>query len=112
MQFMRTTSLVAVLGLVLLTHTGCIAVAAAAGAGAGVAYVRGDTEWAVDGSPQQVSAAAERALMEMGMVVISNRITGSGAEVIARNGRDDKVEVKATPRTDRRTLVSIRVGVW
>jgi len=112
MQFLRATAITSILSLVLVSQTGCIAVAAAAGAGAGVAYATGDTNHAVDGTPQEVSAAAEQALMQMGMVVISNSVSAVDATVIARTGRDKKVEVTAKVQTERRSVVSIRVGVF
>ena len=41
-------ALAVILGLLLVTQSGCLVVAAAAGTGAGVAYVRGDLETSFD----------------------------------------------------------------
>jgi hypothetical protein len=111
MPLLRVASVV-VLGIVLMTHSGCLAVAAAGAAGAGVAYTGGDTEATVDGAPEQVARAAEQALMEMGMVVISNSASPTQAEVVARTGRDTKVDVSVEAGRGRFSRIAIRVGTW
>jgi hypothetical protein len=112
MPFLRSGLNCVILGLVLVSLSGCLAIAAAGAAGAGVAYASGDTVNSVEGSPQQVAAAAEQAFLQLGMVVISSSAGQVDAEVRARTARDTKVEVTAKAETDRLTRVSVRADVF
>jgi Protein of unknown function (DUF3568) len=111
-RVLRGVCVAAVLCLLLLPQSGCIALCAAAGAGAGVAYVRGSSEGTLEGSPEQVATAAEQAFLQLGLVVVSSTSGPANAEVVARTQRDEKVDVTVTAESANLSRVEVRVGTF
>jgi len=93
-----------------LAQAGCLAVAAAAGTGTAVAYVRGDTETSLPGNPKTVTSAADEALKDMGMVVVTNQSTDLDGKVVARNASDTPITVVVKAGGNETSRVSIRIG--
>jgi hypothetical protein len=112
MQTARTIALVLALGLFTITSGGCLAVAAAGAAGAGVAYMMGDLKATVDASPTQVVRAAEGALDEMGITVVSSSGDDLEGTVTARTARDRRVRIDVKRETPTTSGVSIRIGTF
>ena len=111
MRHLTTTFILIALCIALLaTQTGCLLFAAGAGAGAGVAYVRGDTETVLTGTPKQVTAAGEAAAKEMQLALISSDVTGLDGKVVARTAGDTPVVVTVRAQGPASSRVSIRVG--
>ena len=111
MRYLTTTLILIALCIALLaTQTGCLLLAAGAGAGAGVAYVRGDTETVLTGTPKQVTAAGEAAAKEMALALISSDVTGLDGKVVARTAGDTPVVVTVRAQGPESSRVSIRVG--
>jgi Protein of unknown function (DUF3568) len=102
----------AILAALTFAQTGCLLVAAAAGTGATVAYVTGDLESMVDAPPDKVAAAAQAALRDMNLAVVSARGSALDADVVARTANDAKVHVVAKSRGEKMSWVSIRIGVF
>lgn len=91
--------------------SGCLAVAAgAAGAGA-VAWVRGELEAQVPHSFEDVDAAANRAVQQLGFAKVNESKSAIDAEIIARTGQDKKIVIRLDRTADRITRVRIRVGL-
>ena len=68
-----------ILGLLVTSQTGCLLAVAAAGTGTTVAYVRGDLETTLDAEPRTVVDAADRALKNMEMAVVSKNASALDA---------------------------------
>ena len=100
------------LSLLMVTQGGCLLFAAAAATGGTVAYVKGDLEQMVDATPDKVAVAAEAALKDMSLTVISARGSAFDADVVARTAGDAKAHVVAKARGERASWVSVRVGVF
>ena len=111
MRRLTTTLILIALCIALLaTQTGCLLFAAAAGTGAGVAYVRGDTEVILTGTPKQVTAASEAAAKEMELALISSDVTGLNGKVVARTAGDTPVVVTVRAQGPESSRVTVRVG--
>src|SRR5437867_12372064 len=111
---MRTLGRIAALGFslgALAGLPGCLVAAAGAGA-AGTAYVLGDLDGTVPGTPQKVAQAAESVLKEMDVPVTSSNATGLDGKVVGRTALDKKVEITVTRVDDKSSKVSIRVGTF
>jgi hypothetical protein len=108
----RLIFLAGILALLTMTQPGCLLVAAAAGTGATVAYATGDLESMVDAPPDKVATAAEAALKDMNLAVISARGSALDADVVGRTASDAKVHVVAKSRGPKTSWVSIRIGVF
>jgi hypothetical protein len=102
----------AILGLLVASQGGCLLVAAAAGTGATVAYVRGNLETSLDGTPPQVADATERAFEQMDVAMISKSASSIDGNVVGRTAADTKLEVGIEARGDKVSKVSIRAGVF
>ena len=101
-----------ILGLLLISQSGCLIAAAAAGTGATVAYVRGDSEASLDADPKQVAEASERVLKSMDVAVLSKETSSLDCKVIGRTARDAKITIVAKAETDKVSRVSVRVGTF
>lgn len=102
-----------VIGLAMAaTLSGCLLVAAAAGTGATVAYVRGDLKTSIDADPKRVVDAAERAMKDMDIAVISKQSSSIDGKVVGRTARDVKLDVTIKGQSERVSTVYIRAGVF
>ena len=90
--------------------SGCLAVAAAAGAGAGVAYWKGELRATVEATPPQAIAAAETALNNMEISVLSSESDALEGEIKARTAQDRRVRIRVREETDATSEVRIRIG--
>ena len=95
-----------------MSQTGCLLAAAAAGTGAGVAYVKGKSTDLIEADPRAIADAAEKAMRDLDIAVISKAATGVDASIVGRTARDTKVDITAKAETDRTSKVFIRVGVF
>jgi hypothetical protein len=102
----------ATLGTMALTQSGCLLLAVGAGTGVGVAYVAGKSEAILDGNPKQVAAAAEMAVKDLEMTLVSKEASLADSRVIARTARDVKYEIVAKAEGTKTSHVYIRVGVF
>lgn len=103
------------LGASCAVHSGCLVVAAGAAAGAataGVLYVRGELRSTVESDVKSVVSAAEGALKEMDLIVVSVRSSSAEGEVIGRTAQDDRVLIKVYAETDTITRYTIRIGTF
>jgi hypothetical protein len=107
---LRSLSLTVILIALIGTQSGCLLVAAGAGAGAGVAYVKGDLDATVNAAPDQVAAAAEAAMKDMGLAVVSSQASKLDAKVVGRTARDTKLQVIVKAESTGTSKVSIRAG--
>src|SRR5262245_30979917 len=101
-----------ILGLCLLTQSGCLLLAAAAGTGAGVAYVQGDLDTTFDADPKAVADATEHAFKAMDVAVISKSSSSVDAKIVGRTARDTKLEVCVSAESDHLSRTSIRAGTF
>ena len=92
-----------------LISSGCIAVVAGSAVG-GTAFVLGDLEVDVDGSPKEVRSA----IVAAGKDLKLRSISGTGDELnglyIFRTAQDDKVTIKYEVISDSLVKLNIRVG--
>ncbi|HSI33577.1 MAG: DUF3568 family protein [Phycisphaerae bacterium] len=111
---MHTRPLIAALalGALALTQSGCLLAVAAVGTGATVAYVRGDTESAMDAAPDRVTAAAKAALEDLKIVVVSSHASALDGDVVGRTAGDDKVHIVVKAQGERTSHISIRIGTF
>ncbi|MGE5608167.1 MAG: DUF3568 family protein [Bacillota bacterium] len=112
MKIIGRVVLAGVLGLILVTQSGCLIAAAAAGTGATVAYVKGDLDANVDASPQRTVEATNAAVKDLGFVLVSSNGSAADGEVIARTATDKRVKVTMKRLSEKSSKVTIRVGTW
>lgn len=111
----KTWILLGLLGPLVFTLTGCVAVvvAGAAAAGAGTyAYVKGDLKGTVEASVDQTWAATQSALKELGYLVVEQSKGVNDGELKARSPTDQKVTIKVKRQTETLTDLAIRVGTF
>lgn len=109
---MKQMLLIALLGLIGVSQSGCLLVAAAAGTGATVAYVKGDVESTLDSTPDKVTEASKSALEEMDLRVIASSSSKVDGDVVARTAGDAKVHIVVKSQGEKTSHISIRVGVF
>ena len=111
---MRNLGKIAILAMslgALAGQSGCVLVAAGAGA-AGAAYVMGELEATLPGTPQAVVQASEAVLKDMEMREITSSATGVDGKVTAKTALDKKLEVTVKRHDDKTSKISIRVGAF
>ena len=111
---MRTSdiALVAVACVALLTVGGCVVAAVGVGAAGTVAYVKGDLELVEPTGLDQVYSAAERAVDDLGLFVLSKKKDELAASIIARDADDKKIYIRLSATSQGITKLSIRVGTF
>jgi hypothetical protein len=91
----------------------CVAVVAAGAAGAGtVAYIQGEFSATLDADPPRVIQAAESALSDLSIHVISSSSSGVDGEVTARTATDRGIKIKVARESDQRSKIGIRVDTF
>lgn len=91
---------------------GCLLVAGAAiGVGA-AAYVSGDLEGRLEASPHKVVQAAEAALKDMDIKIISADATGIDGQVIGRTALDKNIAITVKRDRDTGSKITIRVDTF
>ncbi len=111
---MRTFERIAVSAwtvFVLAALPGCAVVAVAAGV-ASVAYVNGDLEATIDGTPQKLVQASEAALKELDIHVVSSDASGVDGRVVGRTALQKKADITIKRETDRTCRLAIRVDTF
>jgi hypothetical protein len=111
---MRTFERFVIPGLtlaVLAALPGCLVGAAAAGVAA-AAYVNGDLEAHLDGTPERIVQASEAALKDMAVRVVSSDASGVDGKVVGRTALDKKVEITVRRETDTTSKISIRIDTF
>ncbi|MCC7204456.1 MAG: DUF3568 family protein, partial [Phycisphaeraceae bacterium] len=103
-----------VMGLVVLTLAipGCLVVVAGGAAAGGVAYVKGDLEAVVPGTPQQVARATDGAAADLRLIKVSSESSSTDMKYLLRTAGDKKITVTAKRESDRTSKLSIRVGIF
>jgi hypothetical protein len=111
-NFVRAALAAAILGLFLTTQAGCLLIAAGAATGGTVAYLKGDSEILMDGTPSQVASAAEKSAKDLGLHVVSNQSSELDSKVITRTADDVRVVVYAKAQGEKVSRVYVRMGVF
>ena len=104
-----------ILGLTLISQTGCLLVAVGAVAGgtaAGVAYATGDLEATVDAPPTTVTAATEKAFKELDVTMISKESGHLESQVTGYTSGHVKMTVVIKGASEQSSWVSIRMGTF
>ena len=99
------------LGVSLITLSGCLMVAAGAGASA-VAYVRGDLETNLNYDYNKVVDSARNAVKDLEFARVSENKDALKAVLVARTAMDKKVEITITNSGKKLTNIKIRVGLF
>jgi hypothetical protein len=108
---MRTLDKIVISGLSVLVLSmlpGCLLVAVAAGVGV-AAYVNGDLEATLDGTPQKIVKASDSALKDMDVRDVSGDATSVDGKVIGHTALNKKVEITVKRETDTTSKISIRI---
>lgn len=103
-----------VLGLALACASalpGCLLAAAGAGA-AGAAYVMGDLEGTVNGTPQKVVDVSKEVLEEKELRDVHGDATGVDGSASGRMASETKIEIHVNRRDEKTCKISIRVGTF
>ncbi len=104
-----------IIGLLLVSQTGCLLFAvgaAAGGTGAGVMYATGDLETTLDAPPKAVADATESAFKDLELVVIQKESSSIDAKITGRTARDVKMTVVIRGESEKLSRVSIRTGTF
>jgi hypothetical protein len=104
--------MVAVMVVITVTQSGCLAVAAAGAAGGTVAYMKGDVEAVVDGGVEATFNATKAAMDELKLPLLATWSNAMEAHVEARVGTDNKATVNINGQSEKFSKVSIRVGTF
>jgi hypothetical protein len=91
---------------------GCMIAAVGAGAAGTVAYIMGDLQTVEVAKLDDVYAAAEKAVAELELSVVSKTKDAMSAKIIARDSQDKKVKIKLAATAEGGTKLSIRVGTF
>lgn len=78
----------------------------------GVKNSAGSITTTLPADPEAVTAAADRALKDMKLMVLSHEVTQLDGRVVARTARDDRVKVDVERAGEGTSKVSIRVGTF
>ncbi len=102
------------LGILLFSSSGCVALLVGGGAGAGtVAYIKGELKSTEEASIDRTWEAAQEAVKDLEFVITSKeKENTSSAKLIARDARDKKIEIELKKISEHLTKVTIRVGVF
>ena len=99
------------LALALFGSAGCAMFLVGAGAGAGaVAYAKGKLDTTEPASLDRVWEASLKSVKELEYIIIETNKHTTAARMVARNPRDEKLEISLKSASDKTTDVSIRVG--
>lgn len=104
---MRTIALVLLLSV---TVSGCVAVVAGAGAAATYVWVRGNLETTFQHPLNAVETATRTALEELDLVAIDGAVDGLKGKLSARMADGTKVSVRLKALDLESTEVSVRIG--
>ena len=94
-----------------MTSGGCF-LALLGGAVAGTAYVMGDLDAVLDGSPERVVDAAREVVDDMGLTLVSSNVNGLDGNVVAINADGKKVEIDVKGLSASSSKVTIRKGFF
>ncbi|MGR3309594.1 MAG: DUF3568 domain-containing protein [Candidatus Brocadiales bacterium] len=107
--------LITLLGIILLSSSGCAVVAlligGSVGAGA-VAYVTGELKSTEEASLDRTWQAAQKAIEDLEFFVTSKQKDAISAKLIARGATDKKIELILKKVSENLTEVRIRVGIF
>jgi len=98
-------------GVIILVQ-GCMVAAVGVGAAGTVAYVKGDLESVEAASLDDVYSAAEKAVDELGLFVISKKKDALSATIITRDTADKKIKIYLASDSKETTKIFIRVGIF
>jgi hypothetical protein len=109
---MKRTEIAFLLIVSSLAVSGCVVAAVGAAAAGTVVYVRGEIESYFDSDVQSLYNAADKAMDDLKLYVVSRRHDALYAEIIARNATDQKITVRIDGSRRELVKVMIRVGFW
>jgi len=104
--------LTVLLGGMVMTVGGCVVLLVGAGAAGTVAYARGDLAAVESKGLDAVYAAAEKAVSELELNVVSKRKDKLMGEIVARDAEYKKITIKLKATAEQTTKISIRIGVF
>lgn len=111
MRCHATALLKILLLLTAFSSTSCILVVGGAAAGTTL-YVKGDLETELSHGVEEVAAATERALNNLGLRVKSSEVSGLDAVIESETAGDDDIVIKIEAEDKDESHISIRVGVF
>jgi hypothetical protein len=109
---LKTIGLLVIVILATGMSTSCVLMLASAGTGLGVAHAKGNLEVVVEGTPEDVAVAAEIALEDLDMHLVSSAVGECFAEVHGLTEMNQKVKIKAEERGEGASRLSIRVETF
>ncbi len=109
---MQRSAAVLVFAAAFAAASGCAALVGAGAGAAGVAYVAGELQANVDGTPPQVVNATLDAFEDMDIAIVSYDSSDMDGEVTGRTADDTRVQVSVDRETDRTSELGIRVGTF
>lgn len=105
------TSLLLALTLA-VAGSGCFAVVAGAGAGGTVFYLNGQLKSNESVPMRKAWNATDLSVRELGLVLVGSKHDELSGQIVARNSRDQKVQIDLSSLGSNATEIRIRVGVW
>ncbi len=104
---------IVVLGLMLVSQSGCVAllVGAAAGAG-GIAYIKGTLEKNFDRPVKRAHKATLAALKDLKLVIKEEELNQHSSKIKAEYPDETKVYIDITALTEKSSTIKIRVGIF
>jgi len=109
---LRVLGLVVVMGVIVVTQSGCLVAAAAGAAGGTVAYMKGDVEAVVDAGVERTFNATKAAMEELKLPLMASWSNAMEGHVEARVGTDNKATVNINGQSEKLSKISIRVGTF
>ena len=96
----------------LFACSGCLLLAAGAAGVAGAMYVNGEMKATLDGTPDKVVAATEKAFADLSITKVSSSATKLDGKVVGKTatGKDITITVKSS--TEKTSEIFIRVGTF
>jgi hypothetical protein len=109
---MARTAVVTMLAGMVLVSGGCVAVLAGAGAAGTAVYVTGALEAAEAKDLTTVYAAADKAVQDLRLNVITKGKDALTGEIVARDTQDKKITITMEATAEGATKLKIRVGTF
>ena len=113
MDFLKRSSLLAVVLAAGISLSGCIPllIGAAAGAG-GIAYIKGTLEQNLDNSVEKVHKSSLAALKSLKITVNKEELGLHDSKIQAQYSDETKVNIDVVALTEQSSTIKIRVGIF
>lgn len=110
---MRTVSILALCGSALALSAALPACAELARpAASGVAFVNGDLQAVLEGSPEEIVSASLGALKELEVPIVSKETSAVDGKLVGRTALQRKIDITVRRETETASKVSIRVDTF